>query len=77
MVAVKEKLLEVDIRVHPGDSQLKDIKRGIINVLIALLLSVENKAETFRHELLAFSNLIDGRGEEELPRVSEEENAKE
>ena len=52
-------------------------QRRLIAAIKAARQGIRLAAETLRHELLAFSNLIDGRGEEELPKVSEEENTKE
>ena len=52
-------------------------QRRLIAAITAARQGMRQAAETFQHELLAFSNLIDGRGEEELPKVSEEENPKE
>ena len=52
-------------------------QRRVIAAITAARQGIRQAAETLRHELLAFSDLIDGRGEEELPKVSEEENPKE
>jgi type I restriction enzyme M protein len=52
-------------------------QRRLITEMTAARQGMRQATETLRHELLAFSDLLDGRGEEELPKVSEEENAKE
>jgi type I restriction enzyme M protein len=52
-------------------------QRRLIASITAARQGMRQAAEKLRHELLAFSDLIDGRGEEELPKVSEEENIKE
>jgi len=52
-------------------------QRRLIAAMTAARQGIRQATETLRHELLAFSNLIDGRGGEELPKISEEENVKE
>ena len=52
-------------------------QRRLIAAITAARQGIRQATETLRHEFLTFSDLIDGRGEEELPKVSEEENVKE
>jgi type I restriction enzyme M protein len=52
-------------------------QRRLIASITAARQGMRQATEKLRHELLAFSDLMDGRGEEELPKISEEENPKE
>ena len=63
--------IEIAFPANPNE------QRRLIAAITAARQGMRQAAETLRHELLAFSDLIDGRGEEELPEVPNEENAEE
>ena len=50
-----------------------DEQRRLIASIVAARAGMRQASETLRQELLAFSDLIDGRGTEEIPELQEEE----
>lgn len=50
-----------------------DEQRRLIAGIVAARAGMRQASETLRQELLAFSNLIDGRGTEEIPELLEDE----
>jgi len=51
----------------------QDEQRGLIAGIVAARAGMRQASEALRQELLEFSDLIDGRGTEELPELSEDE----
>lgn len=51
-----------------------DEQRRLIASIVAARAGMRQASETLRQELLAFSDLIDGRGTEEIPELQEEES---
>ena len=53
---------------HPADEQERRIER-----IQQARIGQRTAAETLRHEFNQFSDLIDGRGDEELPDIPEDD----